>query len=39
MSSPLCSAAAWRAQGPGTISDAHVAAPWRSAVYTPTLRA
>ena len=40
MSSPgSYSSAAWRAHGAGTMSDAHVAAPSRSARYTPTLAA
>ena len=39
MSSPRYSAAASRAHGPGTISDALVATPSRSASYTPTLAA
>ncbi len=40
MSSPsVASAAAARAHGAGTMSDAHVATPSRSASYTPTLAA
>ena len=39
MSSPEYMATASRAHGAGTINDAHVATPLRSASYTPALAA